>query len=189
VNTEGCVTGVVSPLGVIAVLSERASVLGPLELAHVGHLFPTGAGHVPLCVLSNASARYCLDTLLKHGYSGCALVNESGVIVANVSLTDVRGLSGLSDDDIDRWLELPALWLVSRSQGFYVGDGEAEAETRAKADAAEGDGDGDARPSAVLRPVPVSDGAMRLECWLYIRCVSRRDRFMNLRSDGRRHAA
>jgi CBS domain-containing protein len=106
--------GVITQSMVLRVIHEHIGVIGELGSAVVGSLFATGGDAVPFCEPRSASAREVLQTLLLKGYQGCPIVDDgSGAIIANVSVSDIRNLAGMSAEDAEANLDRPALWLVS----------------------------------------------------------------------------
>ena len=110
---EGMITG----SSIIRALRENLPVLGTLGSTPVGTLFPSGRDRVLTAPAATTTARECLEQLLQHGVLGMPLVNADGCVVANISLSDVRKLAGLSAEEADAVLDHPVLNLVKDDSG------------------------------------------------------------------------
>src|SRR5262245_52299477 len=95
---EGMITG----SSIIRALRDNLPVLGALGSTPVGNLFPTGRDRVLSASAASTTARECLESLLQHGVLGMPLINSDGLIVATISLSDVRKLAGLSAEAADK---------------------------------------------------------------------------------------
>jgi CBS domain-containing protein len=107
------VQGVVTLTSSLRTIHANPKGLGSLAPVPVGTLFHLSHDAV-FALPATASARFVFQSLLDHGYYGCALIADSGACVGSASLWDVVTLTrdGLSaeqaevllDEPIDRFL-------------------------------------------------------------------------------------
>jgi CBS domain-containing protein len=107
------VCGVITQSAVLRIVHDNMAALGRLGATHVGELFPPAA---PFVLHVSATTRQCIATLVEHGFTGCPLVDDSGAIVANVSVADVRDLAGVPVAEAEANLDKSALWFVSHQR-------------------------------------------------------------------------
>ena len=112
------IQGIVTQTDLLAIVRDNLATLGHLARAQIGTLF--ALDHNPVTMLSSSTQRQCFQQLTAHGYNGCALVDSDGVIVGNVSVSDVRALSDvvLAGGDVDTVLDSPVM-------SFLKGSGDA----------------------------------------------------------------
>jgi CBS domain-containing protein len=109
------VDGIISQSTVLRVVRDNLPSLGPLGAARVGDLFPLTTA--PFTMPVGSTLRQCFEQLLLRGYVGCALVGDDGTIVANVSVTDVRGLASVATDSKEADAVLDGLAVSYLSRG------------------------------------------------------------------------
>lgn len=119
------VLGIVTASTVLKLLSDNIGVLGNLADAPVGLLFPTGPDTVKT-EPADATARHCLQVLVRHGYLGMPIVDATGAIVGNISTTDVLCLAGMSRAESDAALDQTAFGFLA----FVAGGGADKAAIR-----------------------------------------------------------
>lgn len=85
------IEGIVTQSNILRLLRDNIRELGTLGSSQLGSLFAMD-GH-PFTMPASSSLRQCFEQLATHRFNGCALVDSDGVIIGNVSMSDVRRLS------------------------------------------------------------------------------------------------
>jgi CBS domain-containing protein len=106
--------GVITQSAVVGYVSKHVSFLGPLaRMTAVDvnyHAAVCGcSSSPPLTVSHTATARAALESMVDNRLSGMPVVDDAGVMVANIALADVRGLVAVPPTDLDRVLALPVV--------------------------------------------------------------------------------
>ena len=118
-DTEGFMQrflGIVTQSSLVRFLHLHLAHLGTLARISVARLFPTHVDPDAVVALpSSTTAKDALRTMLEYGVSGCPIVSDAGVLVANVSVRDIRRLVHVPATEVDAVLALPVLEYLKRS--------------------------------------------------------------------------
>lgn len=117
VSGDERVGGLLTQSDLLHVLNANAGALGDVAAASIASLFPAAVAGAPITVPTTSTLRACFDTLLSDGINGCAVVNDTGVVVGNVSVADVRELaSDVLAGTSDAVLASPVLTFLGRGE-------------------------------------------------------------------------
>jgi 5'-AMP-activated protein kinase, regulatory gamma subunit len=104
IGVEGNVVGIVTSLKLLTLLSGNSAVVGAIGGAPIRDLFPLDASKVVSAPLT-ASTRSCFQTLLRHKFLGMPILSDDGTIVANLSMSDIRAVTGLTREQLNAKLD------------------------------------------------------------------------------------
>ncbi len=101
------VLGIVTQSAVVRFLLEHRDLFGPLAALPMSHF--VRADKPIVCIVRTLTVREAMRVLLGSRITGAPIVDADGVIIANISTSDIRCLAKLKDDRFDHALALPVL--------------------------------------------------------------------------------